>query len=192
MKTIKPKKQSKELENIPTSKNISKEEPFVIRIKKSDNLERVDIILNERSPRADAIVIFGEIPYKNIFGKNKAKGYILISISDEITNEKKYPLISTNLVFDLNEDTDTIIEELKKRISVTETENESENGQSNLSKSMEKTYVSEKEDLKFYKRADILKSNSSTKEKMLCLIETARDDIEEAKKRANLQKGKRK
>jgi len=173
-------------------KKTRKEEPFIIGMKKSDNLERVDIILNERSPKADAIVIFGNIPYKNIFWKNKVKGYIFISISDEITNEKKYPLIRTNLVFDLNEDTDTIIEELKKRISTAETENESENGQSNPPKSMEKTEVSEKEELKFYKRANILKSNSPTKEKMLCLIETARDDIEKAKKMANLQKGKRK
>lgn len=187
MKKLKQKKQNKELENI------SKEESFIIGIKKTDKLKRIDVILNERHPQADAITIFGSVDYKNIFGRTKTKGYIHISMSDKIIKEEKYPLLSTSIVFDLNTNTDTIINELKKGMRITDTENESENKQmSNMDKSPEKIYLSEKEKLNLNKRADILKSNISEEEKMFRLIETAREDIEEIKKMANLHKEKRK
>jgi len=162
------------------SKN--KEEPFMIGVRETDNLKSRDIILNERSPKVYARIIFGNINHKGLFGKTKLAGYIEISLSDKMIDAEKYPLLHTRAIFKLSYNLDKIIRHLKKEIIGIEVENESKNG-INMQKPSKEMGVSEEEFRELYKIIKILKSDDSEDEKMISLIEATRYYIELVKKK---------
>ena len=160
----------------------NEEEPFMIGIREIDNLKSRDILLNKRSPRVYARVIFGSINHKGLFGKIKYAGYIEIFFSNRMTDAGKYPLLYTRAIFKLSFNTDKIIRSLKREIVRAEVENESKKG-INTQKSQKEIGVSEKELIEIHKIVKILKNKDSEDEKMIRLIEATRYYIELTKKK---------